>query len=207
MEPYKTPNAKEQQQQPLKLASSTTSQRPAGEPDTPSSTIAEFGDAVEAGGPPSVFESIRHLIQSSHRSRIDCILNSLATTLLQEGWDKRMIEPVIGGLRRGIFPPIENEEDGSDAPAHHDGVAPMADEPSSGGWDAVKLVRERQLYRRIITLLVSDGEIVVEARALERDSVLASPTGRVHYEAAARGESAAAAAYQKDEEEGSAPSA
>jgi len=199
MEPDTAPSAKDQQQRQklLTLVSATIPRRPEGEPETPSSTIAEFGDAADAPGPPSVFESVTNVIQSSHRSRLNHLLSPLVTTLLREGWGRDMIEVVLGELRRDIILHVENKEDSSDALAHHDGVAPMAGEPSSGGWDIAELLRERQLHKRIIALLLSDGEIVAEVRELERDVVSASSRRGVHYEAT----TAAAAANREEEEE------
>jgi len=207
MELDTAPNTKQQQQQhPLTLLSSTAPHRPHSpeeEPGTPSSTIAEFGDAIDPTGSPA-YELVGNVYLSSSRSRLDRLLESLIATLLHEGWDRGLMERLRGELRgvadqsmsmMSIILPVDD----ASAPLPHEGVTPKAGKllPSGRG-GAAEPTGERQLYRRIVAFLLSDSGIVAEMRELERELVSASQERRVCYEAAA---AAAATAKRKKWEE------
>ena len=156
------------------------------ETGTPSSTTAEFGDGSETGPAPAALELVGNMQHSSHRSRLDRLLDSLIITLLREGWDRELVASLLAELRlagQGGGAAISPAEDALAAEGfltattatttttrtESSQVAP----PESATTRDGRVAAERQLYRRAVEFLLSDGGMLVEVRELERDLMLA----------------------------------
>jgi len=158
------------------------------ETGTPSSTTAEFGDGSETGPAPAALELVGNTQHSSHRSRLDRLLDSLFMTLLREGWDRELLTTLLAELRLA-------DQGGAAISAAEDALvaeglltatttttttttrtrteSSQVASPESATTRDGRVAAERQLYRRAVEFLLSERGMLVEVRELERDLVLA----------------------------------